>query len=106
MAEVKKKVARKKKATAKKPAAKKPAAKKPAAKKSSSGPVLSDIIQNWNKMNESLNTLTEEQCLELLQLEQSGRRRVHMLNRIHARFTKLRSERERIDIMSGKDIAA
>ena len=102
-------VARKKKAVAKKKAPeKKVAAKKPAAKKASGNDKvdLEDVIQNWNKMNEKLNSLTEAQCLELLRLEQKGRRRVHMLNRIHARYTKLRSERERIAIMSGKDIAA
>lgn len=88
-------------------AAKKKAVKKKVAKKTASKDIdLEDIVTNWNKMNESLNQLTEAQCLALIRLEQDGKRRVHMLNRIHARYTKLRSERERIEIMQGKNIAA
>lgn len=90
-------------------AKKKGAPKKKATKKASKkvdSVNLEDIITNWNKMNEHLNDLKEEQCLKLLHMEQDGKRRVHMLNRIHARFTKLRSERERIEIMQGKKIAA
>lgn len=94
----------KKKAVKKKTATKKKA--ETSQESSASGVDLADIIQNWNKMNEKLNTLSEEQCLELIGLEQQGRRRVHMLNRIHARYTKLRSERERVAIMSGESISA
>jgi len=104
-------VAKKKKATAPRKKAvaksqKEDSPKKEVTPKSDTGKVaLDDIIKNWNKMNEHLNLLSEEECLELLRLEQQGRRRVHMLNRIHARYTKLRSERERTAIMSGEDIS-
>lgn len=105
----KKKVA-KKKTTAKKTTAKKTVTKSTTKKtdtnKSSGTVPLVDIVQNWNKMNEHLNDLSEAKCLELLTIEQKGRCRVHMLNRIHARFTKLRSERERLAIMKGETIAA
>lgn len=100
----KKKVAKKKTVTKK--TITKTTAKKTATSKSSGNAPLADIVQNWNKMNEHLNNLSEGKCLELLGLEQTGRNRVHMLNRIHARFTKLRSERERLAIMRGETIAA
>jgi len=85
-------------------AKKKSVTKKAVKKPSASDTALQDILANWNKMSNALKDLTEEQCYALIRLEQEGKNRVHMLNRIHARYTKLRSERERVDIVKGNPL--
>ena len=46
---------------------------------------------NWRKLNKELALLTEERA---------GRKRVSILERLHQRYTILRSARERREILS------
>jgi len=43
--------------------------------------------------------MSEEQVLALLNAERSGLRRISILERLHQRYTMLRSERERREIL-------
>lgn len=55
---------------------------------------------NWRKLNKELALFTEEQVLALLTEERAGRKRVSILERLHQRYTILRSARERREILS------
>jgi len=56
--------------------------------------------EKWIALNKRLMTMTEEECFALLQEERDGQRRPQWLLRIHARFNKLRGERERTELIS------
>lgn len=54
---------------------------------------------NWRTLNDTINTLTEEEVLALLNQEREISKRVSMLQRLHQRYTALRASRERIEIL-------
>lgn len=54
---------------------------------------------NWRELNKKLNLLTESEVLELLNAERVGQRRVTFLERLHQRYTALRTARERIELL-------
>jgi hypothetical protein len=54
---------------------------------------------NWRDLNKKLNLLTEQQVLDLLNAERAGARRVTFLERLHQRYTALRTARERIELL-------
>lgn len=54
---------------------------------------------NWRELNKKLNLLTESEVLELLNAERAGQRRVTFLERLHQRYTALRTARERIELL-------
>ena len=54
---------------------------------------------NWRELNKKLNMLTEGEVLALLEAERQGAKRVTFLERLHQRYTMLRAERERLEIM-------
>jgi hypothetical protein len=43
--------------------------------------------------------MTEDQVLQILNEELSGRRRVAILERLHRRYTSMRATRERLEIL-------
>lgn len=53
---------------------------------------------NWRKLNKELALLDEAQVLEMLNAERAGDRRISILERLHQRYTALRSARERMEI--------
>jgi hypothetical protein len=55
---------------------------------------------NWTQLNVTMKGLGEEQVLELLVAERSGSRRKVFLERLHQRYSALRAERERAEIMA------
>jgi hypothetical protein len=57
------------------------------------------VSLNWRKLNKDLALMSEEQVLALLNAERSGLRRISILERLHQRYTMLRSERERREIL-------
>lgn len=59
----------------------------------------SDYLKTWLLLNEGLRTLTEEQCWRLLAEERAGKRRPQYLLRIFSRANKLRTDRERAEIL-------
>ncbi len=54
---------------------------------------------NWRKLNKELALLDETQVLELLNAERAGRKRISILERLHQRYTALRTARERMEIL-------
>lgn len=54
---------------------------------------------SWRKLNEILAGLTEEQVLRLLEDERITHRRLTVLERLHQRYTALRTSRERIELL-------
>ena len=54
---------------------------------------------NWRELNKKLNLLSESEVLALLNAERAGQRRVTFLERLHQRYTMLRCERERREIL-------
>ncbi len=55
---------------------------------------------SWRALNKHLAQMTEEQVLALLEAERTGSRRVTVLERLHQRYTALRAERERRELLS------
>ena len=53
----------------------------------------------WRKLNAELKTLNETKVLEMLTHERESARRVSVLERLHQRYTALRTARERIEIL-------
>jgi hypothetical protein len=43
--------------------------------------------------------LTEDEVLELLEIEREGAKRVTFLERLHQRYTMLRAARERVELL-------
>jgi len=56
-------------------------------------------LRTWRSLNNVLHSLTEQEVLDLLNEERSTLRRSSMLKRLHQRYTALRADRERIEIM-------
>ena len=54
---------------------------------------------NWRSLNATINDLSEEEVLHLLDVERTGERRISMLQRLHQRYTALRAARERVELM-------
>lgn len=58
------------------------------------------IASSWRSLNEGIMLLTEEQLDYLLQRERKKRNpRVTILERLHQRLMKLRTERERRELL-------
>jgi hypothetical protein len=57
------------------------------------------LALSWRKLNEILAGLTEEQVLRLLEDERITHRRLTVLERLHQRYTALRTSRERIELL-------
>ena len=53
----------------------------------------------WRSLNNELHSLSERDVLELLNEERANARRASILKRLHQRYTMLRADRERIEIM-------
>jgi hypothetical protein len=54
---------------------------------------------NWRELNKKLNLLSESEVLALLEAERVGQRRVTFLERLHQRYTALRTARERVELL-------
>jgi hypothetical protein len=54
---------------------------------------------NWRELNKRLNLLSESEVLALLEAERTGQRRVTFLERLHQRYTALRTARERVELL-------
>ena len=53
----------------------------------------------WQKLNESMATLTEDEVIAMLEYERTHERRVKMLLRLHQRANSLRVARERVELL-------
>lgn len=56
---------------------------------------------NWHWMNEDLHKLSETEVQRLLYLECDGKKRPHIVTRLHARYSRLRADRERSELLEG-----
>ena len=56
------------------------------------------LLDNWMNLNKKMMQLSEEEIMFLLEAERIGRNRPAFLMRLHARFNRLRAERERKEI--------
>ncbi len=54
---------------------------------------------DWRRLNKELALLSEEEVLVLLNDERANRRRISILERLHQRYTALRTARERREIL-------
>lgn len=54
---------------------------------------------NWRKLNKELALMTEDQVLSLLNEERAGARRISIMERLHQRYTALRTARERMELL-------
>ena len=54
---------------------------------------------SWRKLQAVLNQLSEAEVLAMLKEERQGARRASILERLHMRYSVLRTNRERIEIM-------
>ena len=56
-------------------------------------------MKTWRKFHLEANEYTEQQLLDLLEEEKTVHKRVKMLERIHQRYSTLRTNRERIELL-------
>ena len=55
----------------------------------------------WRELNHVLASKTEEEVLEMLNLEKVSTRRIVVLERLHQRYNVLRVSRERMELLNG-----
>jgi hypothetical protein len=63
---------------------------------------ITAALANWTALNTALRTATEDECAALLRQERKAGNRIQYLLRIHGRYNRLRSDRERREILQGK----
>lgn len=56
-------------------------------------------MHTWRSLNKELALMTEQQVLDLLTQERQGEKRLSVLERLHQRYTALRSIRERQELL-------
>lgn len=54
---------------------------------------------SYRALNRRLATMTEDEVRQALLAEQTGERRVTVLERLHQRLCALRNQRERVELM-------
>lgn len=57
------------------------------------------MLRSWEALNTWLRSAKEEQCRQLLHVEKSSKRRSAFLLRIFGKYNRLRTERERRELM-------
>ena len=53
----------------------------------------------YRQLHKIINTLGEDELLEMLNAERVGQRRYAVLFRLHQRYSMLRMQRERLDLL-------
>ena len=56
-------------------------------------------MANWPAFNEYLRDCSEKEALSALNRERDGKARVQYLLRAHARWNRLRAQRERVELL-------
>ena len=54
---------------------------------------------NWRKLNKEISLMSEDQVLDLLNQERAGAKRISILERLHQRYTAMRTARERMELL-------
>lgn len=60
---------------------------------------LDDILTSWHSVNKALNEMSETDVKNALNRELVGNRRKDVTKRLHQRYTKLRAQRECVELM-------
>ena len=55
---------------------------------------------NWRNLNANINSFSEEELKKLIIDELKNRKRSSILERLHQRFTVVRANRERMEILA------
>lgn len=60
-------------------------------------------ISNWVKVSDIIydKEVTEKDLLVMMKIEKEGRNRNYILSRLHSRFCKMRTTRERLELLRG-----
>lgn len=61
-----------------------------------------DILNNPDRLNKDLPTLSEDQLKRLINYEVSTKCRRTMIERLHQRYAKLYTKRQRDELIAGK----
>lgn len=64
---------------------------------------LDSVLGSWQTINKALSTMSETDCKNALNRELVGNRRKDVATRIHQRYTVLRSQRERTELLAALD---
>lgn len=62
--------------------------------------VVLESLENWQALNERINTLDEDELKLALNTEMSYGRRKQFVIRLHARHTKIKAARERAELLA------
>ena len=54
---------------------------------------------NWRKLNKEIALMSEDQVLDLLNQERAGAKRISILERLHQRYTAMRTARECMELL-------
>jgi hypothetical protein len=57
------------------------------------------LLADYNMLNNKLSELSEDQLWKLIEMELSGKKRKSFVERIHQRFSKLVTIRERAELL-------
>jgi hypothetical protein len=55
---------------------------------------------NWRSLNENINSFGEDELKQMIYDELQDRKRSSILERLHQRFTVVRANRERMEILA------
>jgi hypothetical protein len=55
---------------------------------------------NWRNLNENINNFSEDELKQMIYDELQDRKRSSILERLHQRFTIVRANRERLEILA------
>lgn len=56
-------------------------------------------LQNWTNLNLALRSVDEVSAKKLLDAEKKGKQRIQFMLRIYGRYNRLRSDRERRELL-------
>lgn len=56
------------------------------------------VLTSWASLHAEIHTFTEEQLSKMLTYEKNNKNRTQILLRLHAKFNKLRADRERREL--------
>lgn len=60
---------------------------------------LDTVLASWQSVNKELRNLTEQDVKNAMNRELVGNRRKDVVKRLHQRYTKLRAQREIVELM-------
>lgn len=63
------------------------------------GNIADTVLKSWKTLNEVIETLREDQLKELIFWEIENKKRPDIVTRLHQRYAKLASARERQDLL-------